>query len=591
MCGICGQLRFDGKNVSSKSLNTMMSRLAKRGPDSSGRWAAGKIGFGHQRLSIIDLSSHGAQPMLDDDLNLALVFNGTIYNYKKLRAQLINKGYSFFSHSDTEVILKSYHYWGEDCVKHLDGMFAFCVYDIARQKLFIARDRMGIKPLYYSLSSRAFTFASNTQALLTQNIDESINPIALQQQLSLHGVVPAPNTIINGIRKVKPATAISIESKGEWRERTYWKPLAERSNGEISDDDYIERTHELLTLAVAKRISATDVPIGVLLSGGLDSSLIVALLNEVGHKNIRTFSIGFEDIEDEAGSEFEFSDQIVEKFNTNHNKYIVKNEEVLPRLFEAVSNMAEPMVGQDAVAFYLLSEKVSRHVKVVLSGQGADEVFAGYFWYPRMAQEQGNEIERFTKHYVDRPHEEFLQTVMSNYHGPNHTNKWLTKEFSKSGAKTFMDKVLRTDITRLIVDDPVKRVDNMTMAWGLEARVPFMDTDLVEWALKMPASLKMKSEGKFPLKKIARDLLPASVINRKKGYFPMPALKYVQGEYLEFMSDILTSNACTNRGIFNQKYVNDVINSPRSYMTALNGSRLWHLALLEFWMQINIDRK
>ena len=591
MCGICGQLRFDGENVSSKSLNTMMSRLAKRGPDSSGRWVAGKIGFGHQRLSIIDLSSHGAQPMLDDDLNLALVFNGTIYNYKKLRAQLINRGYSFFSHSDTEVILKSYHYWGEDCVKHLDGMFAFCVYDIARQKLFIARDRMGIKPIYYSLSSRAFTFASNTQALLTQNIDESINPIALQQQLSLHGVVPAPNTIINGIRKVKPATTISIESEGEWRERTYWKPLAERSNGEISDDDYIERTHELLTLAVAKRISATDVPIGVLLSGGLDSSLIVALLNEVGHKNIRTFSIGFEDIEDEAGSEFEFSDQIVEKFNTNHNKYIVKNEEVLPRLFEAVSNMAEPMVAQDAVAFYLLSEKVSRHVKVVLSGQGADEVFAGYFWYPRMAQEQGNEVERFAKHYVDRPHEEFLQTVMSAYHCPNHTNKWLTKEFNKSGTETFMDKVLRTDITRLIVDDPVKRVDNMTMAWGLEARVPFMDTDLVEWALKMPASLKMKGDGKFPLKKIARELLPTSVIDRKKGYFPMPALKYVQGEYLEFMSDILTSNACINRGIFSQGYVSDVINSPRSYMTALNGSRLWHLALLEFWLQLNIDRK
>ena len=591
MCGICGQLRFDGKNVSSKSLKTMMTRLARRGPDSSGQWVDGKIGFGHQRLSIIDLSSHGAQPMLDDVLNLVLVFNGTIYNYKRLRLQLAKKGYSFFSHSDTEVILKAYHYWGEDCVEHLDGMFAFCVYDITKQNLFIARDRMGIKPLYYSLSSRAFTFASNTQSLLTQNIDETINPIALQQQLSLHGVVPAPNTIINGIRKVRPATTISIDSKGKWREGTYWKPLAERSNDEISDDDYIERTRELLTLAVAKRISATDVPIGVLLSGGLDSSLIVALLNEIGHKNIRTFSIGFEDIEDEAGSEFEFSDQVVEKFNTNHNKYIVKNEEVLPRLFEAVSNMAEPMVGQDAVAFYLLSEKVSRHVKVVLSGQGADEVFAGYFWYPRMAQEQGNEVERFAKHYVDRPHEEFLQTVMSTYHCPNHTNKWLTKEFNKSGTETFMDKVLRTDITRLIVDDPVKRVDNMTMAWGLEARVPFMDTDLVEWALKMPASLKMKGDGKFPLKKIARELLPTSVIDRKKGYFPMPALKYVQGEYLEFMSDILTSNACINRGIFSQGYVSDVINSPRSYMTALNGSRLWHLALLEFWLQLNIDRK
>jgi asparagine synthase (glutamine-hydrolysing) len=208
-----------------------------------------------------------------------------------------------------------------------------------------------------------------------------------------------------------------------------------------------------------------------------------------------------------------------------------------------------------------------------------------------MAQEQGNEVERFAKHYVDRPHEEFLQTVMSTYHCPNHTNKWLTKEFNKSGTETFMDKVLRTDITRLIVDDPVKRVDNMTMAWGLEARVPFMDTDLVEWALKMPASLKMKGDGKFPLKKIARELLPTSVIDRKKGYFPMPALKYVQGEYLEFMSDILTSNACINRGIFSQGYVSDVINSPRSYMTALNGSRLWHLALLEFWLQLNIDRK
>ena len=591
MCGICGQLRFDGKNVSSKSLKTMMSRLARRGPDASGSWIDGKIGFGHQRLSIIDLSNHGAQPMLDDVLNLTLVFNGTIYNYKKLRLQLAKKGYSFFSHSDTEVILKAYHYWGEDCVEHLDGMFAFCVYDITKQNLFIARDRMGIKPLYYSLSSKSFTFASNTQSLLTQNIDESVNPIALQQQLSLHGVVPAPNTIVKGIRKVKPATTISIDSKGGWRENTYWRPLAERSNSEISDEDYIERTHELLTLAVAKRISATDVPIGVLLSGGLDSSLIVALLNEVGHKNIRTFSIGFEDIEDEAGSEFEYSDQVVEKFNTNHNKYIAKNEEVLPRLIEAVSNMAEPMVGQDAVAFYLLSEKVSRHVKVVLSGQGADEVFAGYFWYPRMAQEQGNEVDRFAKHYVDRPHEEFLQTVMPTYHGPNYTNKWLTKEFNKSGADTFMDKVLRTDITRLIVDDPVKRVDNMTMAWGLEARVPFMDTDLVEWALKMPASLKMKGGGKFPLKKIARDLLPASVIDRKKGYFPMPALKYVQGEYLEFMSDILTSNACINRGIFSQEYVNNVINSPRKYMTALNGSRLWHLALLEFWIQTNIDQK
>ena len=589
MCGICGQFRFDEGIVSSESLDNMMSKLQKRGPDSHGKWLQGNIGFGHQRLSIIDLSNLGAQPMVDKLLKLTLVFNGTIYNYKKLRAQLIEKGYKFFSSSDTEVIIKSYHFWGEDCVKYLDGMFAFAIWDEASQKLFVARDRMGIKPLYYNITSKAFTFASNSQALLTQNIDKDINPVALHQQLSLHGVVPAPNTIINGIRKLKPGTFFTLSRNGKLQEKTYWSPNAKRPEGFISENEYIERTHELLTAAVTKRMDASDVPIGVLLSGGLDSSLIVALLKEAGHENIRTFSIGFEDIDDEAGSEFEYSDQIVSRFNTQHQKYKVSNKEVLPRLSEAVMNMSEPMVGQDAVAFYLLSEQVSKHTKVVLSGQGADEAFAGYFWYPRMAKESGTNIERFSKHYVDRPHEEYLQTVASHYQGNNHTHSWLNKEFSKSGADSFMDKVFRTDMTRLIVDDPVKRVDNMTMAWGLEARVPFMDTDLVEWALSIPPSLKMKEEGKYPLKKISRGLLPESVIDRKKGYFPMPALKYIQGDFLEFMSDILLSSACRNRGVFEEHYINKVINSPRDYMTALNGSRLWHMALLEYWFQINLD--
>ena len=589
MCGICGQIRFDGDTPSSESLDNMMNKLARRGPDSNGKWLEGTIGFGHQRLSIIDLSSSGSQPMIDSLLKLTLVFNGTIYNYKQLRSRLIGKGYSFFSSSDTEVIIKAYHYWGEDCVNHLDGMFAFAIWDKPSKKLFIARDRMGIKPLYYNLTNKAFTFASNSQALLTQDLDKSVNPIALQQQLSLHGVVPAPNTIINGIKKLKPGTYIVLSEKGDIKEQTYWHPSATRPEGNVSEQDYIARTHELLTAAVTKRMAASDVPIGVLLSGGLDSSLVVALLKEAGHRDIRTFSIGFEDIDDESGSEFEFSDQVVSKFKTDHKKYLLSNQEVLPRLSEAVMNMSEPMVGQDAIAFYLLSEQVSKHTKVVLSGQGADEAFAGYFWYPRMAKEHGDEIESFSKHYVDRPHEEYLQTVMPTYQGENHTHKWLSKEFLKPGADSFIDKVFRTDMTRLIVDDPVKRVDNMTMAWGLEARVPFMDTELVEWALKIPPSLKMREEGKYPLKKIARELLPSSVIDRKKGYFPMPALKYIQGDFLEFMSDILLSSSCHNRGIFDQKYINKVINSPRDYMTSLNGSRLWHLALLEFWMQINVD--
>ena len=586
MCGICGQLRFDQQAVEESTLKKMMQKIARRGPDDAGSWIDNQVGFGHQRLSIIDLSNHAHQPMQDENLGLTLVFNGTIYNYQTLRARLIKQGYQFFSHSDTEVILKAYHFWGEACVNHFDGMFAFCLWDQNRQHLFVARDRMGIKPLYYTLTDNAFSFASNTQALLTQSIDTSINSIALQQQLSLHGVVPAPNTILNGVKKLKPATTVVIKPNGKLVENTYWYPHAQRIA--MSDEDYIERTHELLTQAVTKRMSASDVPIGVLLSGGLDSSLLVGLLHEAGHQDIRTFSIGFEDIDDEAGSEFEYSDQIVEKFQTTHEKYTISNQQVLPRLSEAVENMAEPMVGQDAVAFYLLSEQVSKHIKVVLSGQGADEAFAGYFWYPRMQAEQGSEVERFAKHYVDRPYTEYLQTVNEKYHSGDHTRTWLEKEFAKANADEFMDKVLRTDITRLIVDDPVKRVDNMTMAWGLEARVPFMDYQLVEHALSMPPSLKMQEQGKHPLKQISRGLLPDSVIDRKKGYFPMPALKYVRGEFLEFMRDILNSSACVNRGIYNQNFVNKVINQPEHYMTALNGSRLWHLALLEYWLQTHL---
>ena len=589
MCGICGQLRFDNAPVKSQLINKMMQKIERRGPDSSGSWFDKGIGFGHQRLSIIDLSNFGSQPMKDDELGLVLVFNGTIYNYKELRKELTSKGYSFFSHSDTEVIIKAFHLWGQDCVKRLDGMFAFCIWDKKKEQLFVARDRMGIKPLYFNLTESAFSFASNTQALTAIGADKSINPIALQQQLSLHAVVPAPNTILSGVNKIKPGTTLTINAKGRVREKTYWYPRSVRPEQSISDEDFIEQSHKLLSDSVMKRVNASDVPIGVLLSGGLDSSLLVGLLREAGHKDVRTFSIGFEDIGDEAGSEFKYSDQIVEKFNTTHEKYVVSNTQVLPRLGEAVANMAEPMVGQDAVAFYLLSEQVSKHIKVVLSGQGADEAFAGYFWYPRMDSETGTEFERFSKHYVDRPYEEYLLTVNKNYQTEDHTKSWIKKEFSKPFADEFMDKVFRTDITRLVVDDPVKRVDNMTMSWGLEARVPFMDYRLVEHALSMPPRLKMSSGGKHPLKVMARGILPDSVIDRKKGYFPMPALKYVQGEFLDFMSDILNSTSCKNRGIYNLDFVQMVIDKPKQHMTALNGSRLWHLALLELWLQINVD--
>ncbi len=590
MCGICGEFRFDKKPVDTTLISSMMQRLEKRGPDSAGEFSSGNIGLGHRRLAIIDLTDKSAQPMFDATLNLHLVFNGTIYNYKILRQQLINDGYSFFSDGDSEVIIKAYHKWGEDCVEHLQGMFAFAIWDDKKRQLFVARDRIGIKPFYFVHTDNEFRFASNIQALLVaKDTDTSIDKVALHNLFTLHAVVPAPNTIFNGVKKLPPAHCMTISEDGVVKEKRYWSLDATRPETPLTEKEWIDQIHEALRQAVKKRKEIADVPVGVLLSGGLDSSLLVALLDEAGVEDIRTFSIGFDDIGDEAGSEFEFSDAVVERFKTNHQKLHIANEEVLKRLPEAVLNMAEPMFGQDAVAFYLLSEQVSKHVKVVQSGQGADEVFGGYFWYPRMEAETGTSLERFRRHYFDRDHDEYVQMITPEYCGEDYTSQQIEKLLAQPNADTFMDSVLRMDTTTLIVDDPVKRVDNMTMAWGLEARVPFLDQNLIEIAARMPPELKLKSDGKHPLKMISRGLLPDKVIDRPKGYFPMPALKYVRGEFLDFMRDILNSQACIDRNLYRRDYVEKLLNEPEKHHTRLNGSKLWHLALLEFWLQNTLN--
>lgn len=589
MCGICGEFRFDGKPVDASLIASMMQRLEKRGPDSAGEFCHGNIGLGHRRLAIIDLSDKSAQPMFDPVLNLHLVFNGTIYNYKTLRQQLSKEGYSFFSDGDSEVIIKAYHKWGADCVEHLHGMFAFAIWDNEKRQLFVARDRIGIKPFYFVKTDKEFRFASNIQALLAaKDTDTSIDSVALHNLFSLHAVVPAPRTIFKGIRKLPPAHCLTISEDGVVKQKRYWSLNATRPEKALSEQEWIEAVHDALRQAVKTRKEIADVPVGVLLSGGLDSSLLVALLDEAGVEDIRTFSIGFEDIGDEAGSEFEYSDAVVERFGTIHQKLHIPNEEVLKRLPEAVANMAEPMFGQDAVAFYLLSEQVSKHVKVVQSGQGADEVFGGYFWFPRMEAEKGTALERFRQHYFDRDHDEYLQMVTPEYRGDDYTSQQIEQLLNQPNADTFMDSVLRMDTTTLIVDDPVKRVDNMTMAWGLEARVPFLDQNLIEIAARMPPELKLKSGGKHPLKVISRGLLPDKVIDRPKGYFPMPALKYVRGDFLDFMRDILNSQACRDRNLYERDYVQKLLDEPEKHHTRLNGSKLWHLALLEFWLQTTL---
>ncbi|HIQ41018.1 MAG TPA: N-acetylglutaminylglutamine amidotransferase [Sulfurivirga caldicuralii] len=586
MCGICGEIFWDGRAADADHLRPMLDALQRRGPDDEGVWVEAQVALGHRRLAIIDLSPAGHQPMVDDELTL--VFNGCIYNYRQLRVELEGLGHRFRSHSDTEVILKAFRQWGIDCLQRLEGMFAFALWDDHHQQLWLVRDRFGIKPLYYAPVAGGLRFASNVQALLAAgDVDTRIDPVGLHYQLTLHGVVPAPHTLLKGVRKVPPAHWLLMQPNGELITRRWWSLKAQRPPAPKDEAEWVDYIHEGLQQAVRKRMQAADVPVGVLLSGGIDSSLIVALLAEAGAEDLRTFTIGFEDAPEEKGSEFAYADLVAEHYHTRHEKFLIANEAALRRLPEAVRAMSEPMFGQDAVGFYLLSEQVSQAVKVVQTGQGADEVFGGYFWYPRMAAAQGHPVERFARHYFDRDHEEWLETVSPHYHVEDVTGALVEQALAQPQADTFMDQVLRFDVTTLIVDDPVKRVDNMTMAWGLEARVPFLDHLLVERAFELPPALKLRDGGKYILKRIAQGRLPAAIINRPKVAFPMPALKYVRGDFYRFMRDILCSERARQRGLFNPRYVEKLLQDPEApwAYTAIQGSKLWQLALLELWIQ------
>lgn len=593
MCGICGELRLDGAAPDLAGLGRMTDTLARRGPDDAGRYVDGPLAFGHRRLSVIDLSAHAHQPMVDDTLQLTLVFNGTIYNYRELRIELQALGYVFFSEGDSEVILKAYHAWGARCVTRFLGMFAFAIWDRRSQQLFLARDRFGIKPLYLTQNAQRLRFASSLPALLAGGgVDTALDPVALHHHFTLHTVVPAPRTVLKGVRKLPPATTILWQTDGSVRSETYWQLDATRPETTLTDSQWLEATRVQLELSVQRRLQASDVPVGVLLSGGLDSSLLVGLLAD-RVTDLRTFSIGFEDLGGgaEKADEFEFSDLVAAHFKTRHQKFSIPNSEVLTRLPEAVAQMTEPMVSHDVIAFYLLSERVSREVKVVMSGQGADEVFGGYFWYPQMDASTGSSLQRFSGHYFDRDHAEYLQMVTPQWQVPDVTSELVAGELAKPQADAFLDQVWRFDVTQLIVDDPVKRVDNMPMAWGLEVRVPFLDHQLVELAARMPPELKLREGGKFPLKSVARGLIPDAVIDRPKGYFPVPALKYVRGPFLELMRGILNSDACIRRGLYQRAYVDKLLAAPEApeHFTRINGSKLWHLALLEWWLQLHVD--
>jgi asparagine synthase (glutamine-hydrolysing) len=333
---------------------------------------------------------------------------------------------------------------------------------------------------------------------------------------------------------------------------------------------------------VRRRLVAA-VDVGVLLSGGVDSSLLVGLIAEAGISRFRTYSIGFEAVGDEPGDEFRYSDVIADHFATDHHKIRISSNELLEHLPDAIRAMSEPMVSHDCIGFYLLSREVSKTCRAVQSGQGADEVFGGYHWYPPLVGSE-TPFESYRKAFFDRDFDEYRRVVASSLVDSDFASQFVEGRFRTGVTPDPVDKALHLDTTVMLVDDPVKRVDNMTMAWGLEARVPFLDHELVEFAATMPAGLKVRGEGKHILKEAARKVIPSEVIDRPKGYFPVPALKYLRGSVLESVRDTLLGRRATQRGIFDRAYVDELLADPEGHITPLRGSKLWQLGLLESWL-------
>ncbi|MDX1886989.1 N-acetylglutaminylglutamine amidotransferase [Mycolicibacterium sp. 120270] len=593
MCGATGEVRLDGRTPDLAAVSAMAEAMAPRGPDAAGAWSQGRVALGHRRLKIIDLSEAGAQPMVDSDLGLAIAWNGCIYNYKSLRRELEQHGYTFFSHSDTEVLLKAYHHWGDRFVDRLYGMFAFAIVERDGGRVLLGRDRLGIKPLYLTEDAHRIRFASSLPALLAGGgVDTRIDPVALHHYLTFHSVVPPPHTILRGVSKVPPATLIAIEPDGRRKTTTYWTPDFSRreDRADWSEKDWEDAVLDSLRVAVDRRMVA-DVPVGCLLSGGVDSSLIVGLLAEAGQKHLSTFSIGFESVGGVEGDEFKWSDIVADRFDTDHHQIRIGTDRMLPALDGAIGAMSEPMVSHDCVAFYLLSQEVAKHVKVVQSGQGADEVFAGYHWYPPMGEPDAASLEGSVAAYrgafFDRD-SPGVHGLAAGSHLPvddDPSLRFVTEHFAREGAETGVDRALRLDTMVMLVDDPVKRVDNMTMAWGLEGRVPFLDHELVELAATCPPELKTAQGGKGVLKEAARRVIPSEVIDRPKGYFPVPALTHLEGPYLDLVRDALYAPVAKERGLFRPEAVDALLADPNGRLTPLRGNELWQIALLELWLQ------
>jgi len=619
VCGICGIYGKSEKN----SIERMCQVISHRGPNDEGIYTDETISLGIRRLSIIDLTT-GHQPIHNEDKTMWIVFNGEIYDFQEHREYLEKHGHQFYTKSDTEVIIHLYEEFGEECVHKLRGMFAFALWDRFKKKLFIARDRLGIKPLYYIETNGKFLFASEIKAILQHSeVKCKVNLKALDEYLTFQ-YIPSPNTLFEGIWKLPQGHTLSY-SHGKMTLHQYWDV---KFSQELEKVDEREKAEELLNLfkeSIRLRL-ISDVPLGVLLSGGLDSSAVVAVMSGLVNQPIKTFTIGF-DAEGDY-NEAKYARLVANRFETDHHEIIVQPNacEILPRL---IWHLDEPIADQAALPTYLVCQLARKHVTVVLTGEGGDELFAGYPRY--LLSSYADVYQKFPDWMKERilkrgisfipdniPFSKYLKKIIFSSSDvinrnirwtcnflpeekeqlySNYLKKTLSENFISNAEQknkriegSTLNQLMYMDIKTWLVDDILMKVDKMSMATSVEARVPFLDHKLVEFVSMLPPELKLRGvTTKYILKKILNGLLPKEILNRRKHAFKVPASKWFQQDLKFLAFEILLSQTAQKREYFDVKYIHQLINNHLEGKIDA-GQKLWNLVCLELWHRIYIEK-
>lgn len=627
MCGICGIVEFgSGVKADSELLARMNRRMVHRGPDETGIHCEGNVGLASQRLSIIDLKG-GHQPLSNEDQTVWVVYNGEIYNHKQLQRDLEARGHRYQSHSDTETIVHLYEEYGSDCPQHLRGMFAFAIWDRKKQKLFAARDRFGIKPFYYFHDGNRFVFASEIKALLAHpRLQTCLNQDGVAEYLAF-GFLSGTSTLFDGIRKLPPGHTLEVNSQGDLTTRPYWQLKADASDDRLTQSEAVERYRVLLDDSVRSHLMS-DVPLGMFLSGGLDSSVLAALMTKMRGEPVQTFSVGYAE---DAYSELPPARVVSQHVKSMHHAVLVGADEFQAALPSVIWHEDEPPAWPSTVALFFVSQLAKEHVKVVLTGEGSDETLGGYaryvwtLWnvranriYKGMVPSRIREIGRkaisgmtgdyrrqlehtflgrdggswrslYFDNFLTAFSGEELQRLLDTDHARIDGGHAEAMSFWQETSGDLLRRMLVTDIRTYLVE-LLQKQDRMSMAASVESRVPYLDHPLVEFAIGLPSEFLIRGfTGKRILKEIAKGLLPPEIVQRRKAGFPTPWAQWLKQRWIDEIKCTLTEPRAMERRLFRKEEVQKLFDEHQSGKRD-NAHRIWRLLMLELWHRVFIDR-